>query len=46
MATPFKISMIAALGSPNGPRRMFPLTCTDVANAYALFASGDRKSVV
>jgi hypothetical protein len=43
-ATPFKISMIAML--PGGQTKMFPLTCTDVANAFALFPSGGDEVVL
>jgi len=45
MATPFKISMIAKKGS-NGQNKIFPLTCTDVANAFAIFPSGGSEVVL
>lgn len=39
-AAPYKVTMIAALGSPNGPRKIFSLTASDVAAANWLFANG------
>jgi len=45
-AAPFKISMVCALGSPNGPTKIFPLTASDVANEYALFPSGSSEVVL
>lgn len=45
-ATPFKISMVAALGSPSGPTKIFPLTVSDVAGEYALFPSGSSEVVL
>lgn len=46
VATPFKISMIAALGGANGPRRVFPLTASDVNAEFALFPSGSSEVVL
>lgn len=39
-AAAYKISLVAALGSPNGPRKVFSLTASDVANAFWLHPSG------
>ena len=40
MATAYSVSLIVAKGSPNGPRKIFPITATDVVNAYWVFPSG------
>lgn len=45
-AAPFKISMIAALGSPNGSRKIFPLTASDVNAEFALHPSGANEIVL
>lgn len=45
-AAAFKISMIAALGSPNGARKIFPLTASDVNAEFALFPSGSSEVVL
>lgn len=42
-AAAYKVSMIAAKGSPNGPRRVFPLTASDVNAEYWLFPSGSSE---
>ena len=39
-AAPYKVTMIAALGSPNGARKMFSLTASDVNAAFWLHPSG------
>jgi len=39
-AAPYKVSLIAALGSPNGPRKVFSLTASDVNAAFWLHPSG------
>lgn len=39
-AAAYKVSMIAALGSPNGPRKIFSLTASDVNAAFWLHPSG------
>lgn len=43
VATPYKISLIAALGSPQGPRKMIPMTASDVNAAFWLFPSGANE---
>lgn len=45
-AAAFKISMIGALGNPNGARKMFPLTASDVNAEFALFPSGSSEMVL
>lgn len=45
-AAAYKVSLIAALGSPNGPRRIFPLTASDVDGAFWLFPSGASEMVL
>lgn len=45
-ATAYKVSLIAALGSPNGPRKIFPLTASDVNAAFWLFPSGASEMVL
>lgn len=45
-ATPYKVALVCALGSPNGPRKMFSLTASDVAAAFWLFASGSNEMVL
>lgn len=40
MATPYTGTVIAALGSPNGQRKMFYFTSSDVAGEYWLAPSG------
>jgi hypothetical protein len=39
-AAPYKVSMIAALGSPNGAKKIFSMTASDVAAAFWLHPSG------
>lgn len=43
VAAPFKVSLIAALGGPNGKRKVFTMTGSDVANEYLLFDSGSSE---
>lgn len=43
VAAPYKITLIAALGSPNGPRKAFSLTASDVNAAFWLFPSGSSE---
>lgn len=45
-AAAFKVSMIGALGSLNGQRKMFPLTASDVNGEYMLFPSGSSEMVL
>jgi hypothetical protein len=40
MTAAYKVSLIAAIGSPNGPRKAFSLTASDVNAANWLHASG------
>jgi hypothetical protein len=42
-AAPFKASLIVAKGSPQGARKIFSLTGSDVANEYLLFDSGSSE---
>jgi len=42
-AAAYKVSLIAAKGSPNGPRRIFPLTASDVNAEFWLFPSGSSE---
>lgn len=42
-ATPYKVSMIVAKGSPAGMRKIFPLTASDVNAEYWLFPSGSSE---
>jgi hypothetical protein len=46
VAAPFKASMVVAKGSPNGPRKLFALTGSDVAAEYLLFPSGSSDVVL
>lgn len=46
VATPFKASMVVALGSPNGPRKIFALSGSDVADEFLLFPSGSSDVVI
>ena len=39
-AAAYKVTMVAALGSPSGPRKIFSLTASDVNAANWLFANG------
>lgn len=39
-AAPYKVTLVAALGSPNGPRKYFSLTASDVNAAFWLHPSG------
>lgn len=45
-ATPYKVTLIAALGAPNGERKMIPLTASDVNAAFWLFPSGSSEMVL
>jgi len=45
-AAAYKVSMIAALGSPNGPKKVFSLTASDVAAAFWLHPSGASEIVL
>jgi len=42
-AAAFKASLIVAKGSPNGARKIFSMTGSDVANEYLLFDSGSSE---
>lgn len=44
MATPYTISVVVALGSPNGPRKMYSYTATDVNAAFWLNAAGQANT--
>jgi len=46
VAAPFKMSLIAALGSPQGPRKIFTLAGDDVANNFLTFDSGSSDVVL
>lgn len=43
MATPFTANLVVALGSPNGPRKSFYYTASDVATEYFLSPSGGSE---
>lgn len=45
-AVPYKVTLIAALGSSNGARKMIPLTSSDVNAAFWLFPSGSSEMVL
>jgi len=45
-ATPYKISLVVALGAQNGQRKMIPLTASDVNAAFWLFPSGSNEMVL
>jgi hypothetical protein len=42
-AAPYKVSLIAAKGSPSGLRKIFPLTASDVNGEFWLFPSGSSE---
>lgn len=42
-AAAYKVSLIVAKGSPTGPRRIFPLTASDVNAEFWLFPSGSSE---
>lgn len=42
-AAPYKISLIASKGSPSGPKKIFPLTASDVNAEYWIFPSGSSE---
>jgi len=46
MATPYTATIIAALGSPTGARKMFYYTSSDVAGEYWLALSGASDLVL
>jgi len=46
VAAPYKITLIAALGSPNGPRKPYSMTASDVNAAFWLFPSGQSTNVL
>jgi len=45
-AAAYKVTLIAALGSPNGPRKAYSLTASDVNAAFWLFPSGASEMVL
>jgi len=45
-AAAYKVSLLVAKGSPNGPRKIFPLTASDVNAEYWLFPSGSSEVVL
>jgi len=45
-AAAYKVTLIVALGSPNGPTKPFSLTASDVAAASWLFPSGQSTAVL
>ena len=45
-AAPYKISLVLALGSPNGARKIISMTATDVNAAFWLFPSGQNTAVL
>ena len=45
-ATPFKISLVASLGGPNGAKKIFPMTVSDVNGEFCLFPSGASEIVL
>lgn len=45
-AAAYKVSMIGALGSPNGPKKVFSLTASDVNGEYWLHPSGANELVL
>jgi hypothetical protein len=42
-AAPYKISLVMALGSTNGPRKTISMTASDVAAAFWLFPSAANE---
>jgi len=46
VAAAYKVMMVAALGSPNGPRKIISLTASDVAGASWLHPSGASEVVL
>ena len=42
-AVAYAVALTAAIGSPNGQRKIFNLTASDVANEYWLFPSGSSE---
>jgi hypothetical protein len=42
-AAAYKVSLIGAKGSPNGPRKIFPMTASDVNGEFWLFPSGSSE---
>lgn len=45
-AAAFKVSLIAALGAPNGPTKTYSLTASDVNGEFWQFPSGDSSVVL
>lgn len=45
-AAAYKVTLIVAQGSPNGPRTPYSLTASDVNAAQWLFASGQGSNVM
>jgi len=45
-AAAYKVSLICALGSPRGERKIFPLTASDVNAEFWLFPSGASEMVL
>lgn len=43
VAAPYKISLVVALGSPNGARKVISMTASDVNAAFWLFPSGGNE---
>lgn len=42
-AAAYKVSMLVAKGSPQGPKRIFPMTASDVNGEFWLFPSGSSE---
>jgi len=42
-AAAYKVSLLAAKGSPVGPKKIFPLTASDVNGEFWLFPSGSSE---
>lgn len=40
VAAAYKVTLVAALGSPNGPRKQIAMTASDVNAAFWLYPSG------
>lgn len=45
-AAAYKVTLVVALGSPSGARKMIPLTASDVNAAFWLFPSGGSEMVL
>jgi len=46
VAAPYKITLVCALGSPNGPKKLYSLTASDVNAAFWLFPAGTSSNVL